>query len=476
MQERQGVLHNVSRLTAGYFLSQLLNLWALVFLAGFLGSHWFGVVQLGVTFMAYALIIGEWGLTVLGIREVSRLDDRSRILAYARGHVGLFAVQAVAVTAVLWLTIPHLRFAVGDPWVFRIYLGAVILQVGTFAWILVGLERMTMVGVGRILLSALYAVFVLVLLKPLAGGDPARAARWVPAMYLGAVLGGNVLLAVSVRRALGGDPWPVLPALREAARRWRETAPLGANVVAGRLLLNLDLLVLGMLATPSAAGNYAAAARITFVLVVALEILWSALLPRLSRLAQEDPAGFRRAFNFYLGLVLAALLPAAVGGALLGGPFVDLLYGDQYPEAGGVFRILAVSYSFLAVGTFLGNALVASDRQKEYLAPLLVSAAVAVGAVIMLWRLLGTIGTAWGMFAAHGLLLLILVGLWRRVFNGALGRLLLGLVPALAILVGVAALTGGQHVLVRIAAAGTAYTAAAAVPALGFLRRQRSRG
>ena len=249
MQERQGVLHNVSRLTAGYFLSQLLNLWALVFLSGFLGSHWFGVVQLGVTFMAYALIIGEWGLTVLGIREVSRLDYRSRILAYARGHVGLFAVQAVAVTAFLWFAIPHLRLAGGDPWVFRIYLGAVILQVGTFAWILVGLERMTMVGAGRILLSALYAVLVLVLLKPLAGGDPARAARWVPVMYVAAVLGGNVLLAVSVRRALGGDPWPVLPTPLETARRWRETAPLGANVVVGRLLLNLDLLVLCMLHT-----------------------------------------------------------------------------------------------------------------------------------------------------------------------------------------------------------------------------------
>lgn len=476
MPQRQGVLHNFSRLTVGYFLSQLLNLWALVFLAGFLGSHWFGVVQLGVTFMAYALIIGEWGLTVLGIREVSRLDERPRILLYARHHVGLFAVQAVVVTAVLWFAIPHLRFAAGDPWVFRIYLGAVVLQVGTFAWILVGLERMTMVGAQRILLSALYALFVLLLLKPLTGGDPERAARWVPAMYLGAVLGGNILLAVAVRRHLGGDPWPLLPPPREAARRWRATAPLGANVVVGRLLLNLDLLVLGMLAAPAAAGNYAAAARITFVIVVAIEILWSALLPRMSRLAKEGEAGFRRAFNFYLGLVLVVLLPAAVGGALLGDPFVALLYGGQYPEAGGVFRILAVSYVFLGIGIFFGNALIAADRQQEYLAPLGVSAAVAVGAVILLWRELGTIGTAWGMFTAHSLLLVILAVVWRRVFNGALGRLLLGLLPALAVLAGAVVLTDGRHVLVRIAAAGVAYAAAAAWPVSGFFRSQRSRG
>lgn len=476
MQGRQGVLHNFSRLTVGYALAQLLNLWALVFLAGHLGSHWFGVVQLGVTFMAYALIIGDWGMTYLGIREVSRLDEGPAILLYARRHVGLIAVQALVVTAVLWFAIPHLRFTAGDPWVFRLYLGTVLLQVGTFAWILVGLERMTMVGAGRIAQSALYALGVLVLLGPLAAGEREAAARWVPAMFLGATVGSNLLLAITVRRRLGGTVWPTLPPPREAVRRWRETAPLGANVVVGRVLLNLDLLVLGMLAAPEASGHYAAAARIVFITVVAVEILWSALLPRLSRLAKEDPQEFRRSFNLYLGGVLAILLPAAVGGALLGVPFVELLYRGEYPEAGGIFRILAVSYVLLAVGTFFGYALVAADRQREYLAPLGVSAVVAVVAVVFFWRAQGTIGAAWGMLTAHGLLLAILAVVWRRTFNGELGRMLLSLLPALGGLVGAVALTPSQHVLVRIAAGAAGYAALAVWPALGFLRRRGSGG
>jgi hypothetical protein len=79
------------------------------------------------------------------------------------------------------------------------------------------------------------------------------------------------------------------------------------------------------------------------------------------------------------------------------------------------------------------------------------------------------------MFAAHGLLLVILALVWRKAFNGALARLVCGLVPALGILAAVAALTGGEHVLLRIAGAGAAYAAAAALPALVFLRRQRAR-
>ena len=52
MRGTRGVLHNLSILTTGQVASQLLNVWALVFLADKLGAHWFGVVQIGVSVMA----------------------------------------------------------------------------------------------------------------------------------------------------------------------------------------------------------------------------------------------------------------------------------------------------------------------------------------------------------------------------------------------------------------------------------------
>ena len=476
MSGRQGVLHNLSMLAVGQVASQLLNVWALVFLADRLGPHWYGVVQVGVAFMAYACVIAEWGLFSLGIRETSRLDDPDQVLTYARHHTGLISLQALVVVGGGLLVLPLLPFTAADPWVFRLYLGAVLLQVFMLSWVATGIERMVWVGVTKTMRSLLYAVLILVLLEPLSRGTGISAARWVPIIFLAANLGGNLVIGGALRHHFGRWILPLLPPPAEAGRRWRETGPLGASIVVLRILLNVDLIVLGILATPATAGNYAAASRVIFLLVVAVEVLWAALLPRLSRLAKFDRRVFRDTFNSFLGFVLAGLLPVAVGGYLVGADIMALLYRDQYPDGGPVFRVLAVSYACLATATFLGTTLVAEDRQREYFGPLAIGATVAIVGTVTLVPGHGAFGASLGMLAAHTLLVSILVWKQRHLFSRSLGAFLLQLLPALGIMALAVGLTPTWPVLARIAVGGGIYGAAAGWPLWRSFRRARAAG
>jgi O-antigen/teichoic acid export membrane protein len=295
----------------------------------------------------------------------------------------------------------------------------------------------------------------------------------VPALYLAAFALSNLVIAVNLRRWFGRFITPILPPAVEARRRWRETMPLGANIVVLRVLQNIDLVLLGILAAPSVAGNYAAASRLIFPLVVAVEVLWAALLPRLSRLAHADPPAFRRSFNLYLGGVLVVLVPVAVGGALVGGDVMRLVYGDEFPDAGPVFRVLAVSYSLLAAGSFLGNTLVAADRQRAYLPPLVAGAAIALGGTLVLAPRLGAEGASWAMLAAHTTLCLLLVIVNRRRFGGDLGRLFATAVAAAAVMAILVRAQGAWPVLARIAGGATVYVALVGWPASRFIRRLR---
>lgn len=473
MRGTRGIVHNLGILTAAQITAQLLNLWALVYLADKLGSHWFGVVQIGVAFLAYALVTAEWGMFSLGIREISRLDEPSAILRYARTHLGLMSLQAVAVLGVGLLILPRLPFWGEDPWVFVLYLSAVLLQVSMLMWIGVGLERVPWVGAVKSLRSLIYGVLVLLALVPLARATGLPLQRGVPMVYLVSLAASNLVMAWVARRWFGCWLFPALPGRDEMKRRWRESAPMGAGVVVLRVLLGVDMLVLGSLAAPAVAGQYAAASRMIFLLITGTEVLWSALLPRLSRLATRDRDGFRRAFNQSLGFVLAVLLPVAVGGNLTGAGLVDLLYGAEYSEAGPVFRVLAVSYSLLAVAMFLGNTLVADDRQAAYLPPLAVTAAVAVTATAVMVPRWGAVGASGGMLLAHGCLALALVFINRRLFNRLLGRLLFMLLPALAAMILMVRSVTDQHVLVQVGAGGAVYVLLAAFPLLWFRRQRR---
>ncbi|MEZ4389288.1 MAG: oligosaccharide flippase family protein [Candidatus Krumholzibacteriia bacterium] len=464
MRGTRGVLHNLSILSLGQVLSQLINVWALVFLADHLGAHWFGVVQIGVTFMAYALITAEWGMMSLGIREISRLDDLVQVDRYARVHLGLMTVQACVVLALGLLVLPHLPFHAEDPLVFTLYLLVVLPQIFMVSWVAMGMERMTWVGATKTGRALFYALFVLLLLRPLERATGLPGQQLVPLLFLAATLGGNLVIGIPLARWFGRPLWPARPPLAEARRRWREAAPIGAGILVLRVLLNIDIVMLGLRATPEVAGGYAAASRIIFLLVVAVDVLWAALLPRFSRLAKLDPPGFVRAFNLYLGFVLAGLLPVAVGGVLVGPALIKLFYGGQFPEAGRVFQVLSVSYTMLAVGTFLGNTLVSEDRQARYVPPVTASALVAFVGTFLLIPRLGGVGACLGMLASHALLVTWVAVIVRRRLRRRLGQALLALVPALGALVLVVLATAGWHVVPRILLGGISYLALAAWP------------
>jgi O-antigen/teichoic acid export membrane protein len=470
MQGKQGFLHNLGFLSLGQIASQLLNVWILVFLAGALGPHHFGIVQIGVAFMAYALITAEWGMMSLGIRDISRLPNAASILGYSRSQTGLLGLQAAAVLVVGLVILPLLPFTRQDPWVFRIYLAAVVPQVFMHSWIATGMERMAWVGAARTGLSVTYALLILLVVPHLSVSTGFGATHWVPAAYVLAFSISNLLLVIPTRRWFGQIVWPRLPSWSEARNRWRQAAPIGGGIIVLRVLLNIDLVLLGLLSTPAVAGQYAAASRIIFLLVVAVEVLWGALLPRLSRLAAHSTDAFRAEFNLTLSLVLAALLPIGLGGVLLGPDLLTFLLREGYPLAGQVFQVLAVSYTLLAVGTFLGKALIAEDRQDLQFRPILISAVVAVAANLWLIPRLGGLGAGWGMLIAHALLLGMLIVVQRRNFTRRLAWGTLGVVPALGALAIAVSLLSDQHILLRIAAGGGAYAVAAAFPVLRLIR------
>jgi len=443
MRESRGVLHDLTWLTAAQIAAQLLNVAVLIYLARALGSHWFGVVQVGVAVAAYALITAEWGLMSLGIREVARLDRITAVHYYARIHMGLLLILAFIVFAAGLLVLPRLSFYANDPWVFIFYLAAVMPQVYMQDWIGVGLERMTWVAVTKTSRSLIYAALILLLLGHLAAVSNWPLHRWVPVIFLLSFSGSDLVMAAAVTRWLGRPVWPTFDAWSEWRRRLKETGAIGASIMTMRMLWNIDIILLGFLAVPSAVGNYAAAAKIVFILVIAMEVLWQALLPRMSRLAKVSPEKFSTRFNFYLVFVTAVLLPAAMVGIVLGPRVVAVLYGAEYAETAVVFQILCLSYCLLALGWHFGNTLIAADRQRAYFPPLFVSAIVALVGNLWLVPKWGGVGSAWAMLIAHSMLFLMTAIVCRSYFDRILLR------PVAAIM----ALLFVMYVLMRLSLA-----------------------
>ena len=420
LHSKKNILHNLGVLTIAQGAAHLLNLVALVYLARVVGSHWFGVLQIGATLSLYAVITAEWGLFTLGIRQVSRLKTGADILGYARSHIGLLLGLAVPVFVVGLLLIPLFPVHREDHWVLPLFLLMVFPQVFMLDWITLGLEQMRWAGAIKVVRSLFQAGLLLLLLGPIDGWFGWPAYRWVPVLFLGGYLVSNQIMAWRVGRWLEGTVRPAFPGWGEWRDRLVQTTPIGASSLTARALIGIDIILLGLLIDPASVGIYCAAAKILGVIIIGGEVLWRAILPRFSRLWTESEDLFRLKFNTYFGVFSFCILPLGACGLVIGERVMIDLYGPDFATAGMVFRILSVSYVALSLGRFLSLTLVASDRQRAIFRPLLGSAVVAVVGNLLLIPRLGMLGASWAMLVAHSLLFGWTLLICRKLFSGRL--------------------------------------------------------
>jgi O-antigen/teichoic acid export membrane protein len=242
---------------------------------------------------------------------------------------------------------------------------------------------------------------------------------------LGTLIAWNVILPVVSTL----PTWGLLPADWRPWRGWRAAGRPGV----GRELLSfsrwmlitnagsiitaqLDLLLLGRLATPATVGVYSVALTLALRLDTLNQSLFTVLMPRASRLVGAT------AIRGYVRRVLAGTLALAAGlagVALVAVLLLPLLYGDQYRDSAGLFAALTgivlfdlVTASLLLLAFPLNRPQVLALAEWLRLAVLgiagwllipLYGAYGAVGARF-LSRTLGTTYTLWALRRAfHGL-------------------------------------------------------------------------
>ena len=301
-------------------------------------------------------------------------------------------------------------------------------------------------------------------------GWPAQ--RWVPLLFLISIFAVNTVMALKVKRWLGGVVRPRYGGWPEWRERLSQTAPIGASNLTARVIIGVDVIILGLLAAPEVAGSYSAAAKILLVLVVAIEVLWKAFLPKLSRLWRESRELFRDRFNLYLGLIAAGFLPVAAGGYTVGERFMADLYGEAFRGAGPVFQILSVSYVFLSLGLFFSRTLIACDRQQACFPAVLGSALVAVGGNLLLVPENGALGACWAMLVSHSLFFLWTGWLCRRLLARQLLRPVAASLLAAAVMVLVLRFLPDWHSAVMIAMGVGVYGLLAGPVVVAWTRRQ----
>ena len=319
----------------------------------------FGIV------MAVVMIAGtlaDAGLNQAAVKYIATTKEEGQGTDAARVYLLLRPAFGLAVMlAGLLVTWPMSSLVLGHsdltPYLQLAFVTLLSLSVSSYpGTVLLGLGRFGRLGLAGVLNAAITLGGILLLLA-------------VGQLNLGTLIAWNVVLPLvsSIpawlllpsgwlpwRLSQGGTPsWRTLLQRDGLAGRmlgfgkWLGLATLGSITA-----IQADMLLLGRLATPEAVGVYSVAVALAMRLDALNQSLILVMLPRANRLqGREEIRGYSRRV---LGgsLLLAGLL---VGAIFLAQPLIELLYGESYRAAAGLFMVLlcVVLFDLVTSSVFL---------------------------------------------------------------------------------------------------------------------------
>ncbi len=355
----QTVAKNAFWLGVSNLGGRLIKAVIIIYSARILGAHEWGLFSYAVSFAALITIFTDFGIGPILTKEASRTDDptkKAQIISTA--FFMKAALLLIAVLIVIFIA-PSLSTIKEATFLFPII--SLIIVFDTFQGLgfslIRALEKMEWEAGFYLLTNILIVIFGFLTLRfypnvqffsyaYAAGiGIGAIATLFSLRHYFKKIFSNFKLKLV---RSILGASWPFV-----------------ISSVLGSLMINTDILLIGYFLSAKEVGLYSAADRIVQFLYLLPAILATSVFPTLSRLANKNQERIKGVVEKILSMAYLISLPIVLGGIVLGGDMIRVIFGGAYAGSVLPLRILFATLSINFAAVIMSNIIFAYDRQRD---------------------------------------------------------------------------------------------------------------
>jgi stage V sporulation protein B len=192
-----------------------------------------------------------------------------------------------------------------------------------------------------------------------------------------------------------------LSSVLEAVKGWKallhQSLPVGAASIAGQFILNFPIILLGAFGASSDIGNFSAASKLIFFLLVVDRAIYVLFYPLVSHTFAADPSRLGNQVHRILGYLLLASLPICVGGYVLARPLITFVFGPQYEDSSPFFQILLFYFLFTVLNSIFAYVVIAVGKERRYSTIIVAVSSLVIVSLLPLTYYWKGVGGAWGM-------------------------------------------------------------------------------
>lgn len=401
---------NFSWLMAGEIAAKGFAFISTVYLARVLGTSNYGLYTLATAFLAYGMLLTDFGLSTYGTRTLARENSEIRtcvhnvqstrlVLAWILFAVGttisFFVVHNPPVRLLFIFSFVGLvPYALGLDWAFR------------------GLELMGFSTLWNVLQQAVFIALVLFAVK---SSDQVVV---VPLCKAVGCLVASVYLVLLFKKRIPEVGYAIslrLPTRETILDMLKIGIPLAAAYLMVQVYWNIDTIILGLMDKPEAVGIYNAAYRVVMVATGVCYTITNSFYPGLSYDFCHDIDAYKLKLKRMLQIVIGLGVCAALTSYFLRGMIIAHLYGKAYEAAVPALAILSIAIVGDFIVSAFGTAFVSAGFERTCLIAVALGAISNIGLNVMLIPKLSYIGAGIATVLSYALMMIFYLVNFRRI-------------------------------------------------------------
>lgn len=353
-------------------------------------------------------VIGDWGLTLITIREASKnLTDAGKIIGNVLVVRIILAIIAMGAAVITINFLPYDANVRGLVVIASFYLFAVSLKTSFQIVFNVKLKLQNW-AISEIAANSVALILILILIANKAGLSQILWAFNLGHLFAAAVAGflAFKILPLNFRLSTLNIKYIL-----------QESLPMGAILVLFTVYNRMDTLILAHYHGNVAVGIYGAAYRIFEVLVLGAAYFANSLLPTISRLAINDKQALKKLFKKSLIILLGAGFLVAIINFIFAPIGIAVIGGEKFAAAVTPLRILSLALIVSYFNHLGGFTLIALG--KQWWSFKIAIAALLINLILNFWLIpqFSYNAAAFTTFLTEGLIVIITVFLIRHELN-----------------------------------------------------------
>lgn len=347
MTTNKRLITNFLSLSSVQALNYILPLITVPYLVRVLGPEKFGLISFAQAFIAYFVVLTDYGFNLSATREISIYRDDKNKVSEIFSSVIIIKIFLMLFSFLLLCLIVFSFSKFKDDWLIHLLtFGTVIGNVLFPVWFFQGMEKMKHISILNIIGKVIFTSSIFIFVRSREKFFYVPLINGIGLIFIGAISLLMVFGAFGLKFRI--------PPLWKIKHEFKEGWQVFIATTATSLYTTGNVFILGIFTNNSIVGFYSAGEKIVRAVLGLTGPLSQTIYPHISKLAWES---HDLALTFVRGIV------KIVGGAtfllslllLLGAPFIcKLVLGKQFEQSIIVIQLLSFLPFFIGLGNIFG--------------------------------------------------------------------------------------------------------------------------